>query len=156
MKIHQYLMKIHQFTWCNMYYTFLTKNLSWFPDKCYHHFFFCVVLFPNVPGKIELKNVKFPSPVCPLLVKLVCRGAMSNPSKTNGGRLTFFTSSELMLIGLWCFPVQLLYCSPQCDGPEKWKKWDLVRWRQLRGGGVNWNRRHDTLTIVFDEPWNVT
>lgn len=56
-------------------------------------------------------------PVCPLLVMLVFAGSTSKPTIFNGGNCVGCTVNEFILIGLWCFPAHVLYCSPQWDGP---------------------------------------
>lgn len=58
-------------------------------------------------------------PVCPLLMISVLSGGISKPCRRNGDKTVRFTESKSMLIGLWCLPVHVLYCSPQWEGPEK-------------------------------------
>lgn len=66
-------------------------------------------------------------PVCPLFFKVVCSGRMWKPSITNGGNFFLLTVSEFILIGLWCLPKHVLYCSPQCAGPRNCFQW---KWRE--------------------------
>lgn len=56
-------------------------------------------------------------PVCPLFVIVVWFGSKSKPFSISGGIWRRFTVNESILMGLWCFPKHVLYCSPQWFGP---------------------------------------